>query len=71
MKPIPACTCGVCKLCRQRACQRRLRAERKARRGSFAITVDQAEAMDFQQWMRLPEQVQQRIVNDYCKEPTL
>jgi hypothetical protein len=67
MKPTPTCTCGACKTCRQRACQARLRAERKARRDAFVITVDQAEAMTFAQWMRLPEQVIQRIVNDYVK----
>lgn len=73
MQPLK-CTCGACQRCRHREYCRRSRAKREAKirqPRSFAITAEQAEAMTIEQWLRLPRRVQERIVNDYCKEPTL
>jgi hypothetical protein len=50
-------------------CRRRVekRAERKQQR-SYAITLEEAEEMDMERWMRLPAKVQARIVAEYAKE---
>lgn len=71
MQPLK-CTCGTCPTCRHREYQRRTRTKKNAPRQprSEHLTVDEAERLSLDAWLRLPKRIQARVVNDYCKEST-
>lgn len=81
------CECGTCKTCRQRKWQRTWREKNREYHNAYvaawtrekrmrpeesgSITLEEAELLDMEAWLRLPEQVRAGIVGEYVRARAL